>query len=401
MLKELNHQKYVLNISFRTFLLNNDCKGIFDYTSNSTKNFNALVPYSIFAVKKGKKIKFISQQSDIEDDEEILFNVRNDLINEFILENPIFKRISELNADFLYEKIWFLVRNSMEDHLFSRNGNSDKEIIIGNTNKDYELSENDVIKFGREIYIICELKLNQSKDENEKDNLEPAIVNEKNEIINNNYIEIINDSIIFPGDNICRICLDKNCSQENPLINLCHCDGSLKYIHYNCIKEWIKTNCNNEDSKENSIVKTYSYRKYCCEMCHTPYPIKFKLSYNNEKIYNLINYELYNETNFIVLESINNDLNNKIIHVIKLNKYEIFIGRDKEKDLVLNDCTISRTHAKFIYNSIEKKLILKDLGSRYGTMVLIKNQIKINEQKLSLQVGNTYIEVILKENNKK
>ena len=53
----------------------------------------------------------------------------------------------------------------------------------------------------------------------------------------------------------CRICYDK---VNNPL-DFCNCDGSIGYIHFNCLKKWIK---------ENNYSDT-------CEICHSRYKLKY------------------------------------------------------------------------------------------------------------------------------
>jgi uncharacterized membrane protein len=49
----------------------------------------------------------------------------------------------------------------------------------------------------------------------------------------------------------CRICFEP----EN-LISVCNCDGTMKYVHKECIEKWI----------------IISHRKNC-ELCHAPYTI--------------------------------------------------------------------------------------------------------------------------------
>ena len=36
----------------------------------------------------------------------------------------------------------------------------------------------------------------------------------------------------------CRICLDDLDDVNNPFITPCKCDGSMKFIHLNCLREW-------------------------------------------------------------------------------------------------------------------------------------------------------------------
>jgi len=50
----------------------------------------------------------------------------------------------------------------------------------------------------------------------------------------------------------CRICLES----YGELISICNCNGSLKYVHQNCIEEWIRHSSNNK-----------------CEICNQQYDI--------------------------------------------------------------------------------------------------------------------------------
>lgn len=38
----------------------------------------------------------------------------------------------------------------------------------------------------------------------------------------------------------CKVCWDTTSTVENPLLNSCKCDGSVRYIHYECLKMWLK-----------------------------------------------------------------------------------------------------------------------------------------------------------------
>ena len=41
----------------------------------------------------------------------------------------------------------------------------------------------------------------------------------------------------------CRFCLESDEEgEENPLINPCDCKGSAKYVHWDCLRRWAKTN---------------------------------------------------------------------------------------------------------------------------------------------------------------
>ena len=98
---------------------------------------------------------------------------------------------------------------------------------------------------------------------------------------------------------------------------------------------------------------------------------------------------------YIILESLNQmkeNCNIKSIHVIQLNGDELTIGRGHESDVRINDISVSRKHAVLKYNTDEGTLLLRDLKSKFGTLILIKKPLLIKEKKIHLQIGRTYIE---------
>ena len=87
--------------------------------------------------------------------------------------------------------------------------------------------------------------------------------------------------------------------------------------------------------------------------------------------------------------------NIKSIHVIKLTGDNITIGRGHESDVRINDISVSRSHACLKYDSNTGGLLLRDLRSKFGTLVLLKRPLTIKERKIHLQIGRTYIEASL------
>ena len=62
---------------------------------------------------------------------------------------------------------------------------------------------------------------------------------------------------------ICRICYDIE-KDNNLLIHPCHCSGSVKYVHEECLKTWLLST--NED---------LSNRK--CELCNTQFQMEYRV----------------------------------------------------------------------------------------------------------------------------
>ena len=146
------NEKFVLSLCTKTWI--RDSHGLFDYESNQTKNLNAVLAESIYIARKKHEIKTLAQENDLKEDEELLFNVRHEGKDEYILENQVPVKIqpTEKNINELSNKIWYVLKN---DPLKSNNSNQ----TIVNTNDDYYLCKNDVIKLGRVKYSLNEINM--------------------------------------------------------------------------------------------------------------------------------------------------------------------------------------------------------------------------------------------------
>jgi hypothetical protein len=121
----------------------------------------------------------------------------------------------------------------------------------------------------------------------------------------------------------CKICLSNDRENENPLIHLCKCSGSMLFVHFFCLKTWMSTKLSYKEN-EKKTVNSYNMKSFNCEICKTPYPLRFKF---DNKVYDMIDSNRP-QNNYIVLESLNQmkDGNNyKSIHVVTLNEDERII----------------------------------------------------------------------------
>ena len=392
------NEKFVLSLCTKTWV--RDSHGLFDYESQQTRNLNAVLAESIYIARKKHDIKTLSNKNELNpNEEELLFNVRNDHKDEYILENPVPIRIqpTEKNINDLSNKIWYVLKNDP-----NQSNNSTQTII--NTNDDYYLCKNDVIKLGRVKYSLNEINI--PSRQNNIDRSQPLNDITKYDIdeLNKNtepvfdFIFQAKDSSEFkdiPEDErMCKICYsDDNDKENNPLVHLCNCNGGLRFSHFECIKKWMETKLVTKEN-EKKTVKSYNIKSFNCEICKTPYPFKFKLN-GIEKPFELIDLQKPVNCDYIVLESLNQmkeNCNIKSIHVIQLNGDELTIGRGHESDVRINDISVSRSHAKLKYNVEEGTLLLRDLKSKFGTLILIKKPLLIKEKKIHLQIGRTYIE---------
>jgi len=439
---------------------NKDCNGLYKYQYSNNYENEYIEKYIIFD-KNGRNCHLIKdknnsikkkEQKDCKENDDILFRIRCGLKNNTyeamkpIFEHKIFKR--DYNSDnILDDKIWFSVKS--------------QSFLEGNK-QNYNLNENDIIKLGKKMYIINKLhfvKEENIKDENfyedndisyisllnkksksifnidlqksqykikrnNNDDIISSIESSQNNNKKNNYQssqfstedkskkvqnenESDSDNDYDSGNNICRSCLNSFSNINNPLVCLCNCHN---YIHFECLKKYLNSKLTvKEYSKEK--VKTLLYIKFNCEICFKPYYLlRFRIPEFN-KTYELIDLDLPEETDYFYLESlnyINNDNDNdndniKIMHIVKLNDEEINIGRSFYNDILDNDSSVSMNHAVFKYNKNNRTLFLEDKKGRYGTLVLVRGNIKVSEEKTFFQILNTHIsmELINKINSKK
>ena len=130
----------------------------------------------------------------------------------------------------------------------------------------------------------------------------------------------------------------------------------------------------------------------------TPYPTRFRIKELN-RIYELIDLNLPEEFDYMILESLDyiKDKDNiKKIHVIKLVDEEINIGRNKLNDIIEDNLTVSRNHAVLRYNKNQGEVILENNSNTYGTLVLVKGNIKMMDKVINLQMGNSVISARIK-----
>ena len=399
------HAKSLLHICSKTWV--KDSNGLFDYESKQTKNLKAFIGESICITRKGYDLssaKKISSQKN----EETLFNIikSNDSIYNIENKNHFNIEPTEKNITYLNNKIWYIINS--EPLLNNQITNNHFHCI----NKDYYITKNDIIKLGRVKYIVSEINIFNGEEKNENLKL-PKINGQKISYLNeinsktDSPFELIYKAKCLNDENnldkindekqLCKICYsDDNDKINNPMVHLCNCKGGLNYAHFECIKQWMKTKLmENENIKK--TVKTYYIPSFNCEICKTPYPFRFKIN-NNDKIFNLIDIEKPINTNYIILESLNQikeNCNIKSIHIISLiNNDDIYIGRGHDCDVRIKDISVSRYHAKLQFNINDKTLLIKDLKSKFGTLLLIKTPFEIKES-IQLQIGRTYIKASL------
>ena len=370
---------------------NKDSNFLFDYESNDYSFTTREINNSCYILKNENKIKFINKSNnndtELNSDEKylgyIIKNKKNDEytwnFNKYFTNNQFTKPFENLD--------WLVIGKTRFSNPFQ--------------NK-YKLKEGDIIKLGKIILMVREINSNnENKTENNNkiehkptsNYQETNVINEK---LKNLYIQIKNnknENKSNPKTYTCRICLSEGeFFGPNPLINPCNCTGSVRFIHINCLKKWLTSKVLIKSSSEDNV-HIYSFKAFECELCKSIIPER--LIFNN-KIISLIDFNKIFAPPFLICESIyqynisncSNYSEYQTIFVISFSKKKnIRIGRANNSDLRLTDISVSRNHATLtcVNNS---SIFLEDSGAKFGTLILIQNNIKfIPDKELSIQVG--------------
>ena len=266
---------------------------------------------------------------------------------------------------------------------------------------NYKPNINDIIRFGRVQFIIRSMKdkstLNKTESIEDSENKNIYLPNDNSNLKPSNN----NKSII------CDLCDKKETdSINNPIIKMCPCK-QCPHLHLNCFKnDYIKKDkifAYSEKDYMSGKLKIINFINFLCPMCNEPFNPIIKKGNN---FYNILPYTFDKEVFHIVLESINFVRDGVfcvmiIIFTFPNKKEEYFLGRGHEATFKISDISISRVHAKFYMK--DENIIIDDLGSKFGTLLLVRNAIDISEmieKKMKIQIGRSVFWVEDEDKNK-
>ena len=195
---------------------------------------------------------------------------------------------------------------------------------------------------------------------------------------------------------LCKVCYNEEENPENPLVQPCHCSGSLKYIHLDCLKQWLNTkSCIKMDGNDRFI--SFLVKPIECEICKTKFPDFIR---HKDKLYEILEPNIDFES-YCFFEILTLDKDGKrYIYVINLDKnFKLKLGRGHEANLTLSDISVSRVHS--ILTVENKKIFLEDNDSKFGTLILVQSHILklIEDLPLYIQVGRTFLDCKIKKNS--
>ena len=190
---------------------------------------------------------------------------------------------------------------------------------------------------------------------------------------------------------ICRICLSEEYEENNPLIHPCNCDGTMKYIHLQCLRLLIQSKIKKTETES---CKVFTFKTLECEICKMIFPEKIKIK---GTVFYIIDLEKPDKDYIILDGLIKETPEEKSIFIVHFkDKKEIKIGRATDANIRLSDISVSRAHA--VISQYNDSFYLHDTNSKFGTLISAGNKFCILYNKpFSIQKGNILFEFMMKK----
>ena len=258
-----------------------DTNGLFDFCSKDIETKKESIKDTTCLIRENNSVKKILNDDD-KPGEEKLFKIIKKEGGKYLFENkidfnmePSVENISKINNN-----LWYVI-------------NDDSKLKEGGNNKiknmNYYLTKNDIIKLGRLKFKIIEDSLYSGDKKFELNIPENASFINKQNSKQKAVFDLVKNVQCLKKENteeniLCRICyLEEDDRINNPMVHLCNCKGGINYAHFNCIKHWMRTKLMILINKKQTV-KTYYIPRFNCEICKKPYPFRFKLDGNENKI---------------------------------------------------------------------------------------------------------------------
>ena len=246
--------------------------------------------------------------------------------------------------------------------------------------KGLELTTDSILKLGRVVFRIKEIGEGMDTERSGLGEAEESVEIE----------EATGEEIV------CRICYERQSSRENPLLSPCKCDGTVKYLHLNCLKMWIKSKVTTRQT-DNSV--TYQWKTIECDLCKLELPLTVRTKTDQVVLFQ------YDRPSvpYIVLEAVPTEREAaKALHVIMMTqgKQTIRLGRGHDSDVRINDISVSRCHAMIRFET--GRFSVEDNDSKFGTLVKTAKQLDLREGgSLTVQAGRSLLMVQVKRSTSK
>lgn len=172
----------------------------------------------------------------------------------------------------------------------------------------------------------------------------------------------------------------------------CKCDGTMKYVHLNCVKTWLQQQLH---VKSNQCWFSYQCKIFECELCKSSYPAQIQVG---EKKFDTL--ELPKpDSPYFIMEMLSRDRNVcKSYYAVTLSKKnQIKFGRGHDADIRITDISVSRIHAVIKFE--KGNFYVEDQDSKFGTLALMQMPMNLGNDStnFAVQIGRTVLHFFIKK----
>eukprot|EP00826_Nyctotherus_ovalis_P019423 TRINITY_DN1598_c0_g3_i1.p1 TRINITY_DN1598_c0_g3~~TRINITY_DN1598_c0_g3_i1.p1 ORF type:complete len:322 (+),score=24.22 TRINITY_DN1598_c0_g3_i1:86-1051(+) len=239
------------SLSIDCFTCSRSIHESFDYESEKVITKHLSISNSVKIIRNRKDITIAGRNVEVSKEVKILANIG------IIKDQYWIYSLSGISS--AEEKLWISLRKYVGE----------------NEVEGYKLSERAVIRMGRCKYTVKELvafpEIIKTADNmgTEEENGLKNVVNRLPEVLAKNLGS--NSAPLSKGEERqCRVCLGEDNSPPNKLIESpCMCIGSVRLIHVDCLKQWLKSKVN---KKCTEVSTTYIWKQFECDVCRAKYP---------------------------------------------------------------------------------------------------------------------------------
>ncbi|CXI31090.1 FHA domain protein, putative [Plasmodium berghei] len=242
---------------------------------------------------------------------------------------------------------------------------------------------------------LCKGNL-QGNTNNNSNNIYDNTIDKMKEGMKNSSYNTLNINTMncgIPSLYNCRICLCEYENEGNPLISPCKCKGSMKYIHLNCLRTWMKGRLNVRSDGDSTV--SFFWKQLSCELCKFPYPTYIYVQNKYLELYEIPKPELP----YMIIELLNDK--SKGFYIVSLaNAKSARMGRGHDSDVRINDISVSRFHA--LIKFLNGNFYIEDCKSKFGTLIQIRRPVFFNIRRskfIALQIGRTVMYIYMKRKN--
>ena len=355
---EINRQ-LLLTINYRTW--SRDSHELFDYESTDIHIGSHIINGPCRLIRHGMEVVPVDSNSvDFQENTDLLLNVKVKGNHYYIFPSCLNIPISTYYPQ---KGMWLVVK------ALSRGV--------------YTLRESDILKLGR-YKLRVRMLVTEEDQKREGDALLSQLFFVLSSLFVKNEVPMITTDDLKYDDKVhCRFCLFGYSDPANPLIEVCECKGSIQFIHFLCLRNWISYKLTIDD-KENQQYY-FVYKPINCELCHAIFPTYAIINGKRSPILEIPRFK----APYIVLE--NFGVTNRGLHVCSLAvNNECKLGRGHESNIRIGHVSISRWHATIKYSDGE--FLISDHESKFGTLIALRRPIILNSNNhITVQVGRCVI----------